>query len=139
MTNPQKNVAQLIKNQIGNCPTIQTAKLSKSECIEFDGSVEQLQECIYLLQSGKYTQFYITETSYGYYGFKFVSVETNEEYKARISLERTAVKIWEAAKKEIVENYKNKMQEEKKKRNEKYKNASYIEYLRLKKIFEDKE
>ena len=139
MTNPQKTVAQLIKNQIGDRPTVQTQKLSKSECVEFDGSVEQLYECISKLNSGKYTRFYITDMVYGTYGFKFESGETDEEYQARISLEEAAVAVWEVAKKEIVENYKNKMQEEKRKRNEKYQDASYIEYLRLKKIFEDKE
>ena len=101
MTNPQKTVAQLIKKKIGDRPTVQTQKLSKSECVEFDGSVEQLYECISKLNLANILDFTSLIWSMGLMGLSSSQVKLTKNTKLVSHLKRQRLPCGRLPKKKL--------------------------------------
>ena len=141
MSKSSKKLSNIIKEQIGECPTYTPyRKIENIEYLEFDGSIEQLQNCIDRLKSGKYKSFNISSSEDDSdHTFIFISQETEEEFEIRYSREKEAVKKWQENKDKITDEFNKKQKEERDKRGVLYKDPKYIEYLRLKNLFENKE
>lgn len=139
MTNISKALNRKIRMEIGYCPAINDYRMTIYEKIVFDHTPEQLVYIADLISSGKFQSFFIDMSEYGDAFFILEKLESDAEYLERCNRERAAVEKWYNDKDKIVKEYQENQQMEKLKKNEKFSDPEYIEYLRMKRKFEKEE